>query len=128
MQDELNLRTTKEVLEHHNKYLQGGNLEETLKDYLPDSVIINMGGPVVGIDAIRAFFSDSIAHCLPPQTTYETLQCYVHGEMAYITWKAESPFYSVPYGTDTFFIQNGKIVRQTFAGILHPKQKAGDQA
>ena len=32
--------------------------------------------------------------------------------MAYVTWKAESPYYSVPYGTDTFFIKDGKIVEQ----------------
>ena len=127
MTGDLTKRTTAEVLAHHNKYLQGGDLEETLRDYLPDSVIINMGGPVVGIDAIRAFFADSIKNCLPPETTYETLQCYVHGEMAYITWTADSPYYAVPYGTDTFFVQDGKIVRQTFAGILSKKEKSGDQ-
>ena len=77
-----------------------------------------MGGPVVGIDNIREFFIDDIENCLPPETTYETLQQYVHGDMAYVTWKAESPYYSVPYGTDTFFIKDGQIVKQTFAGIL----------
>lgn len=121
MEQELSGRTPRQVLEHHNKYLQSGNLEETLRDYRDDSVIINMGGPVVGIEAIRAFFADSIKNCLPPETVYQTLQCYVHEEMAYITWTAESPFYSVPYGTDTFIIRDGKIVRQTFAGILNKK-------
>ena len=119
---DLTKRTTLEVLEHHNHYLQAGNLEETLADYNEDSVIINMGGPVIGIDNIREFFIDDIENCLPPETTYETLQQYVHGDMAYVTWKAESPYYSVPYGTDTFFIKDGKIVKQTFAGILIKKE------
>lgn len=121
MSDQLSKRSTLEVLEHHNLYLQAGNLEETLADYNEDSVIINMSGPKVGIEEIRAFFADSIKNCLPPETTYETIQQYVHGEMAYITWKAESPYYSVPYGTDSFIIKNGKIVQQTFAGILIKK-------
>ena len=41
--------------------------------------------------------------------------------MAYTIWTAESPFYSIPYGTDTFIVRNGKIVQQTFAGILNQK-------
>ncbi len=119
---ELHERTTAEVVEHHNHFLQSGDLEETLLDYDENSVIINMGGVVKGMDAIRAFFEDDINNCFPPETTYETLQYYVHDDLGYVVWTAESPFYSVPYGTDTFYVKNGKILRQTFAGILNAKK------
>ena len=118
---DLTKRSTAEVLEHHLYYLQHGDLEETLADYDDDSVIVNMGGPVVGKDAIREFFRGSIATCLPPESTYETMHSHVYGEIAYVVWSAESPFYSIPYGTDTFIIRGGKIVQQTFAGILNAK-------
>ena len=121
MKKDLTDRTTQEVLDHHLYYLQNGFLEETLEDYCEESILINMNGPKKGLDEIRAFFKESIATCLPPDTTYETIHQYVYGEIAYIVWKAESPFYNVPYGTDTFIVKNGKIVQQTFAGILEKK-------
>jgi hypothetical protein len=49
------------------------------------------------------------------------LQQIVDGEHAYIFWKAESDNYDVPLGTDTFVIRDGKIVFQSFAGQIIPK-------
>ena len=123
MSSMLENRSTREVVDHHNYYLQHGDLEETLKDYDENSVIINMGGVVKGMAEIRAFFEDDINNCFPPETTYETLQYYVHDNLGYVVWTAESPYYSVPYGTDTFLVKDGKILRQTFAGILNAKTK-----
>ena len=114
-------RTTQEVLEHHLYYLQNGFLDETLEDYCEDSVLINMSGPKKGLKEIRAFFKESIAVCLPPQSTYEIIHQYIEEEIAYIVWKAESPFYSIPYGTDTFIVKKSKIMQQTFAGVLNKK-------
>ena len=45
----------------------------------------------------------------------------VRGETAYIVWNAESKKYRFPLGTDTFVIKNGKIVSQTFAAKIEPK-------
>jgi hypothetical protein len=36
----------------------------------------------------------------------------VDGKIAYITWSAGA---DIPLGTDTFVVDNGKIVSQTFA-------------
>lgn len=114
-------QTTLEVLEHHLKYCNAANLEETLKDYSDEAVLINMGGPKRGLDEIMAFFAESMTTCLPAETKYESIHKYIDGEMAYTVWKADSPFYRIPYGTDTFIIRCGKIVQQTFAGILEKK-------
>ncbi len=47
----------------------------------------------------------------------------VDGDTAYIVWKAETADNRVSnFGTDTFIVQNGKIVTQTFAGKIAPKQ------
>jgi hypothetical protein len=44
----------------------------------------------------------------------------VGGEAAYMVWKAETDN-RYELGTDTFIVQNGKIVIQTFAGKISPK-------
>ena len=46
----------------------------------------------------------------------------VDGNTAYIVWKAETADNRFELGTDTFIVQNGKIVTQTFAGKISPKQ------
>lgn len=120
---DLTKRTTQEVLDHHLEYLHAGDLQGTLDDYADNAILINMGGPKEGLEQIGAFFADSIKNCLPPETTYETIHTYVYKEMAYIVWKAESPFCTIPYGTDSFVIKNGKIVWQAFAGIIDWKKK-----
>lgn len=114
-------RTTAEVLEHHLKYCNGACLDETLEDYSDETILINMGGPKHGLQEIRDFFADSMTACLPAESKYEMIHQFVDGEMAYIVWRADSPYYRVPYGTDTFIIRGGRIVQQTFAGILEKK-------
>lgn len=118
---DLNSRTTAEVLEHHLTYCQGANLEETMIDYAEDATLINMDGPKHGTAEIKAFFADSMTTCLPAETKYETIRQYVDGEIGYVVWKADSPYYTIPFGTDTYIIRNGKIVQQTYAGILEKK-------
>lgn len=43
----------------------------------------------------------------------------VGGDIAYITWSVGS---AIPLGTDTFVVDNGKIVSQTFAMYAVPDQ------
>ena len=118
---DLSKRSTVEVLEHHIKYLAEGNLEEVLLDYNEDSFIINMGGVVNGMDAIRAFFKNSIENVLPPDTAQSFSVRHVNGALAYIIWEAESQFCRIPFGTDTFVVKDGHIVMQSFAGIIENK-------
>ena len=51
----------------------------------------------------------------------DLLQQDLGGDTAYIMWKAESADNVFEIGTDTFIVQNGKIVTQTFAGKIAPK-------
>ena len=66
-----------------------------------------------GKQEIRDFFVsfiDSLPHGAIAQFSLRSLQ--VDRCLAYITWSAGS---EIPLGTDTFVVENGKIVSQTFA-------------
>lgn len=46
----------------------------------------------------------------------------IDNELAFIVWNGDSPVFDVPFATDTFVIVDGKIQKQTFAGVLNPKE------
>jgi hypothetical protein len=46
----------------------------------------------------------------------------VDGDTAYIVWTAETADNRFELATDTFIVRDGKIVTQTFAGKISPKQ------
>jgi len=115
-------RTTMEVVRHHCQVLAKGDVEATLGDYAPDAFIFTPGGIVRGHENIRAFFTGSVENCLPPDAVQEFISETYEGELGQIVWRAESRFVSIPFGTDTFVVRRGKIVMQTFAGIIHPRQ------
>jgi hypothetical protein len=48
-------------------------------------------------------------------------QQFVEGEHAYIVWAAETAENVYELGTDTFLVQNGKIVAQSFTSKTSPK-------
>jgi hypothetical protein len=52
---------------------------------------------------------------IPPGSDFQVTQKVVTENMAYIVWTAESERVKVPFGTDTFFMEKGKIVAQSFA-------------
>jgi ketosteroid isomerase-like protein len=115
-------RKIEEVLEHHLEHVQHCNLEEALKDYSDDSVIITQDGVKKGLNQIREFFKGSMANCLPADTVYQTQQKTIYDNFAFTVFTAESRFCSLTFGTDTYLIEGGKIIRQTFAGILKMKE------
>lgn len=45
----------------------------------------------------------------------------IDGGHAYIIWTAETADNVYEMATDTFVVQDGKIVAQTFAGTVRPK-------
>ena len=100
---------TQDVLDHHMSMLLSGNIDGILEDYTEGSVFIsNLGGPVIGLAALRSVFA---AAALPG---FETTATHIEGEFAYITWKADA----VSFGSDTFVVTNGKITLQTVALVF----------
>ncbi len=116
------VRTALEVLDHHVQTLGEGLVDEVVSDYAPDAMILTSDGAVKGRDAIRRFFANSVVNVLPPSSTLIMHHKWVEGELAFIIWTAESPFYSFSFGTDTFIIRDGLIQEQTFAGVMVKKE------
>ncbi|MCZ6677043.1 MAG: nuclear transport factor 2 family protein [Candidatus Poribacteria bacterium] len=113
---------TEATLVHHLQSFGTGDVDEIMKDYTENSVLITPDGALRGLDEIRPLFEKLTGEILPPGSDFEMLQQVIEGEIAYIAWNAESANYNIPLGTDTFLIRDGKILTQTFAGQVLPKE------
>ena len=111
---------TKEVLEHHWKTFQANDLEGTMADYTEESVLITPDRTFKGLNEIRENFVNAFALLPTDSTTMQLDKSVVQQDVAYILWQASSPKLKITFGTDTFIIQNGKIIRQTYAGVVAP--------
>ena len=101
--------------------LSNGDVEKTLADYAPDAFMINQNKVIRGTEELRAHFENSVNNVLIPGTKSETLIKQCVGNIAYVVWKAENDKLIFPYASDTFVIENGKIVAQTFAAVVQKK-------
>ncbi len=99
-----------------------GDLEGILSDYAPDAVLFTPDGPLKGVDAIRPFFQAMLAEFGKPGTTFSMKMRSVVGEFSYVVWTAETADNVYEMGTDTQVVRDGKIVAQSFAGKIAPKQ------
>jgi ketosteroid isomerase-like protein len=113
---------TKDVLEHHLKSFGEGNLKGILSDYAPGAVLFTPEGPLRGIDAIRPLFQAMLAEFGKPGSVFSMKQQFIEGDYAYILWTAETADNVYEMATDTFVVQDGKIVVQSFAGRIVPKR------
>ena len=113
--------STKDVVDHHLKSFGEGDLNGILFDYAPDAVLFTPNGPLRGADAMRPLFQAMIAEFGKPGAVFSMKQQSVEGDYAYILWSAETADNVYELGTDTFVVQNGKIVVQSFTGKITPK-------
>jgi ketosteroid isomerase-like protein len=113
--------STSDVLNHHLTAFGEGNVEEILKDYTEDSILLHPDGVVKGLKQIEDFFTEVFKIFVPGEYSFDMKCQEVHGDVAYIVWEAETPRFSILMGTDTFVVRNGKIAVQTFAAHMVPK-------
>lgn len=112
---------TKEILDHHLSAFMEADVEEIMKGYSEQSELLTPQGPVKGLSAIRPFFEETFK-AVPKGSTLEIKQELIRDNIAYIVWAGESPFVNVPLGADTFMIEGDKIIYQTLAAHIIPKQ------
>ena len=117
--------TTLDVLTHHLNCFGKGDLNGMMADYAAESKFFTPDGLLRGSEAIRRFFARLFEEFAKPGMSLEMLRKEVDGDTAYIVWKAETADNRFELGTDTFIVQNGKIVTQTFAGKISPKPQLG---
>ncbi|MET0918385.1 MAG: nuclear transport factor 2 family protein [Burkholderiales bacterium] len=115
------MASTKDVLDHHLKCFDEGDLKGILSDYAPGAVLFTPDGPLRGADAIRPLFQAMIAEFAKPGAAFSMKQQSVEGDYAYILWTAETADNVYAVATDTFVVRDGKIVVQSFAGKITPK-------
>ena len=112
---------TKEILDHHVSAFIEADIEEIMKDFAEQSELLTPQGPLKGLTAIRSFFEE-IFKALPKGSPLEITQEIIRDNIAYIVWKVESSFVSIPIGTDTFVMEGDKIIYQALASHIIPKQ------
>ncbi len=116
------MASTKNILEHHLKCFDEGDLDGVLSDYAPDAVLFTANGPLRGADAMRPLFQALIAEFAKPGASFNMKQQLVEGDYAYIVWTAETADNVYELATDTFVVRGGKIAAQSFAGKITPKR------
>jgi len=112
---------TEEILNHHVGAFVEGDVDEIMKNYSEQSELLTPQGPVSGLNAIRAWFEEIFKADLKG-SPLDLKPTIIRDNVAYIVWSGESPFVSIPLGADTFIIENDKILYQSLAAYIIPKQ------
>lgn len=116
-----NQEKTQEVLEHHWIAFKENDLKAVMADYTDESILITPDATYKGLDAIRENFERAFTAFPKDQSTLQLSKTVIEKDVAYILWQASTPAFELSYATDTFIIQDGKIIRQTYAGVSSPK-------
>jgi ketosteroid isomerase-like protein len=114
--------STSDVLDRHLKAFSEYNVEDVLADYSSDAVLFVPGGPLKGPQAIKPLFEALVSEFRQPGSSFTMHQRYVDGDHDYILWTAETADNSYEFATDTFVVQNGKIIAQSFAAKIKPNR------
>ncbi len=106
------------ILLHHLKSFQENDIEALMSDYTAKSVLITQDATYIGLEEIRTFFTNLIVYFPKQKSIIELDKMEAINNLLYIVWHAKTPTLVMPFGTDTFIIEHGKICQQTFAGQL----------
>jgi hypothetical protein len=119
--DDPEMASTKSVIDHHLKCFGEGDLRGILSDYTPGAVLFTPAGPLRGVDEIRPLFQAMIAEFGKPGAAFNLKQQFIEADCGYILWTAQTADNVYELATDTFVVQGGKIVAQSYASKLTPK-------
>ena len=114
------MATTQEVFDRHVASFGERDVQKVLEDYTDESLAIVNGEVFEGLDGIATFFSQLFAE-LPADCQFDVTSCVVKGPWVYITWNAESDTVVYEFATDTFVVEDSKIVLQTIGAVKRSK-------
>lgn len=103
-----------QIVMHHLIAFGNNNLDEILKDYKEESVIMTPNGTKKGLAEIREFFKDFF-DIIPTGSSFSMNQKIIVGNIAYIAWTSKSNSAEIPMGTDTFIFEGDTILYHTVA-------------
>ena len=111
-------RSTGQVFQDHlRRRAEGRLLEDLDEDYAEDVVLLCEHEPTIGRDAVRE--SAERLQLQLPRGSFQYVSRHVHGEYAFLRWRAESDDTVLENGADTFVIRNGRIVMQSVYYTVH---------
>ncbi len=109
---------TEATLHHRLKCFASGDIDGIMSDFADDAVVIGLDGEADNLADIRAMFTKIITEYIPKGSTISMKRALARGTVAYILWSAESASFTIPVGSDTFVMRDGKIIAQTAPGRL----------
>jgi hypothetical protein len=117
----INATTTQQVLDHHWETFENNDLEGVMEDYTEESILVTPEATFRGLDEIRQNFVNAFSAFPKAQSDLQLIKSVVEEDLAYILWEADTPEFKLSFATDSFLIRDGKIIRQTYAGVALPK-------
>jgi ketosteroid isomerase-like protein len=111
---EIEMRSTSEVLAHHLKCFAARDLDGLMSDYAADALFFTPDGVLRGPEAIRGVFEKLFSEIR------ETGR--VHCIVAYLP--AETPDNSYELANDVFVVRNGSVQMQAFTAKPRSKHSA----
>ena len=115
------MRSTTDIVDNHLKSFGEGDLNGILSDFASMAILFTPDGALEGVDAIRPLFEGLLAEFAKPGSSFKLKHLSIKGDYAYILWTAETADNSYDMVTDTFVVQDGKIVVQSFAAKILSK-------
>jgi len=106
-----------QIVEHHMAAGNSRNLDEIMRDYADDAILIAPDGVNKGKQAILAAFQQLMTQ--EPASVIIPTRKVFEGNVGYIVWTMNAGQPNVVHGSDTFIIRDGKIAVQTVV-ILPP--------
>jgi hypothetical protein len=124
-QNDLDIETvkTRNVLQHHFDSSYKADLDAVMEDFTEQSVLVTEEASFVGLRAIRDFYTSLLQLFSKGFVSYKLKKVVVIKDIAYITWELKTSDIEIPFGTDTFIMQNDKILYQTAGAYIIPLEK-----
>ncbi len=114
------MSTTTEVLDRHLAAFLANDLGGVLADYGEEIVFFTREGPRRGVAEVRPLFERLIAEFSQPGSRFTMEHYAAEGEHGYIVWNAQTADNMYEMATDTFVVQDGRIVAQSFTASVRP--------
>jgi ketosteroid isomerase-like protein len=111
-------QTAEAVVQRHWAALFAHDLEALLRDYAEDAVmLISIApAPIRGLAGLRAFWEMALQLWTPEVIRQFKMDAQLAaGDIVFATWTVGE---TIPLGTDTFIVRDGKIAVQTAAALM----------
>jgi hypothetical protein len=108
------------LLHKHIDAFLRNDLDALMSDFAPDAVLVEPAGIHEGRERIRGFYRGLMRQFPAGASTITLDRKALHGDIVYFLWHGQSPNLAVKFASDTLLLRGGRIVVQTFAGVLQP--------